>query len=233
MRKFKNPFKALTKFEIALWICSLVVVTISFLIPEKKDYLNLITCLIGVTALIFVAKGMVIGQLLCVLFAVLYGIVSFMVKYYGEMITYVGMSAPMAIAAVVSWVKNPYKDSSEVKVSRLNKKTITAVFALSVVVTIVFYFILRYFNTENLIFSTISVTTSFLAASFTFLRSPYYALAYAANDIILIILWILMSINDISKLPMIFCFVMFLFNDLYGFINWCRRMPDGSETNQP
>ena len=69
MKKIKNPFKELTKFEIALWICSLVVVTISFLIPEKKDYLNLITSLIGVTALIFVAKGMVIGQLLCVLFA--------------------------------------------------------------------------------------------------------------------------------------------------------------------
>jgi nicotinamide mononucleotide transporter PnuC len=222
MKKIKNPFKELTKFEIALWICSLIVVTISFLIPEKKDYLNLITSLIGVTALIFVAKGMVIGQLLCVIFAVLYGIASFMVKYYGEMITYVGMSAPMAIASVVSWIKNPYKGSSAVKVNRLNKKAISTVFALSVVVTIVFYFILRCFNTENLIFSTISVTTSFIAASFTFLRSPYYALAYASNDIILIILWILMSVKDIDNLPMIFCFIMFLFNDLYGFINWCK-----------
>ena len=69
MQKIKKPFTSLTKFEIALWICSLIVVTISFLIPEKKDYLNLVTSLIGVTALIFVAKGMVIGQLLCVLFA--------------------------------------------------------------------------------------------------------------------------------------------------------------------
>ena len=145
-----------------------------------------------------------------------------MVKYYGEMITYVGMSAPMAIASVVSWIKNPYKGSSSVKVNRLNKKAISTVFALSVVVTIAFYFILRCFNTENLIFSTISVTTSFIAASFTFLRSPYYALAYASNDIILIVLWILMSVKDIDNLPMIFCFIMFLFNDLYGFINWCK-----------
>ena len=204
MRKFKNPFRELTKFEIALWICSLIVVTISFLIPEKKDYLNLATSLIGVTALIFVAKGMVIGQLLCVIFAVLYGLVSFLVKYYGEMITYVGMSAPMAIASVVSWIKNPYKSSSSVKINKLSKKAISIVFALSIVVTVAFYFILKFFNTENLIFSTLSVTTSFIAASFTFLRSPYYALAYAANDIILIVLWLLMSVKDIDNLPMIY-----------------------------
>ena len=223
MKRFKNPFKELTRFELTLWLCSLIVVTASFLIPENKDYLTLITSLIGVTALIFVSKGMVIGQLLCVVFAVFYGIISFAFKYYGEMLTYMLMSAPMAIAAVISWVKNPYKDSAEVKVSRLNKKTIAIVFALSIVVTVVFYFILKYFNTENLIVSTISVTTSFIAASFTFLRSPYYALAYGCNDVILIVLWVLAAIDDISYLPMIFCFIMFLANDLYGFINW-RRM---------
>ena len=223
MKRFKNPFKELTKFELTLWLCSLIVVTASFLIPENKDYLTLITSLIGVTALIFVSKGMVIGQLLCVVFAVFYGIISFAFKYYGEMLTYMLMSAPMAIAAVISWVKNPYKDSAEVKVSRLNKKTIAIVFALSIVVTVAFYFILKYFNTENLIVSTISVTTSFIAASFTFLRSPYYALAYGCNDVILIILWVLAAIDDISYLPMIFCFIMFLANDLYGFINW-RKM---------
>lgn len=223
MKRFKNPFKELTKFELTLWICSVIVVTASFLIPENKDYLTLITSLIGVTALIFVSKGMVIGQLLCVVFAVFYGIISFAFKYYGEMLTYMLMSTPMAIAAVISWVKNPYKGSSEVKVSRLNKKTIAMVFALSIVVTVVFYFILKYFNTENLIVSTVSVTTSFIAASFTYLRSPYYALAYGCNDVILIVLWVLAAIDDISYLPMIFCFIMFLANDLYGFINW-RRM---------
>jgi nicotinamide riboside transporter PnuC len=73
--------------------------------------------------------------------------------------------------------------------------------------------------------STLSVTTSFLAVSLTALRSPYYALAYTANDIVLIVLWILASIQDIAYLPMILCFVMFMVNDLYGFLNW-RRMRD-------
>lgn len=90
------------------------------------------------------------------------------------------------------------------------------------VLIITFNFILSVFNTPNIFFSTISITTSFLASGLTFFRNPYYALAYAANDVILIILWTFASIEQISYLPMIACFVIFLFNDLYGFINWKR-----------
>ena len=51
-------------------------------------------------------------------------------------------------------------------------------------------------------------------------RSPYYALAYAINDLVLIVLWTLASLADISYVPMVACFVMFFANDIYGFINW-------------
>ena len=70
--------------------------------------------------------------------------------------------------------------------------------------------------------STVSVATSFFAAYLTFLRSPYYALAYTANDIVLIVLWVISSFQDPSYLSMVACFVMFLFNDLYGFFNWLK-----------
>ena len=73
----KNPFKKLNKFELGLWIFSLILVSVSFIVVEQKDVLSLIASLIGVTALIFVAKGMVIGQILTVVFAVFYGIISF------------------------------------------------------------------------------------------------------------------------------------------------------------
>ena len=219
----KNPFKRLTKFEWALWLCSLLTVALSFLFGPEKDILSLAASLLGVTALIFVAKGMVFGQVLCVVFALVYGVVSFMFRYYGEVITYVGMSAPAAIAAVIAWLKNPYGDGQEVKVSNLTRRGAVGVATLSVVITVIFYFVLDALGTSNLIFSTLSVTTSVLAASLVFLRSPYYAIAYAANDVVLIVLWILAAIDDISYLPMIFCFIAFLANDIYGFVNW-RRM---------
>ena len=91
---------------------------------------------------------------------------------------------------------------------------------LTIIVTVVFYFILKYFNTANIIPSTLSVTTSFVAVYLTFRRSPYFALAYATNDIVLIVLWILASIYDTRYISVVVCFVAFLFNDVYGFISW-------------
>ena len=77
-------------------------------------------------------------------------------------------------------------------------------------------------------FSTISVTTSFLAAFLTFLRSPLYALGYAANDIVLIVLWVLATMGDKDYLPMIICFIIFLINDIYGYVSW-RKMEKDQE----
>ncbi|MBQ8632185.1 MAG: nicotinamide mononucleotide transporter [Lachnospiraceae bacterium] len=227
MKNYLSSFKTLTKFEKGLWLTSLAVTILSYLLSYLfsggGDLLNLIASLIGVTALIFVAKGLVLGQLLTVVFSVFYGIISVLFSYYGEMITYLFMTTPMAIVAAIEWIKNPYKDTQEVKVHKVTKKQLVIMWLLALVVTVLFYFILKALNTANLFFSTLSITTSFVASYLTFLRSPYYAIGYSANDVVLIILWILASVEDISYLPMVACFIMFLFNDLYGFYNW-RRM---------
>ena len=111
---------------------------------------------------------------------------------------------------------------AEVAVNRIRKREYLGMCALTVAVTLVFYFILAFFHTANIIPSTLSVTTSFIAVYLTFRRSPYFALAYAANDVVLIVLWTLAAVEDISYLSVIICFVMFLVNDLYGFVSWKR-----------
>lgn len=220
--KLKNPFKELSKFEFGLWFFSVIIVTGSFVLSPSNDYLTLIASLIGVTSLIFVAKGFVIGQALIVIFSVFYGLISFYFKYYGEMITYLGMTAPIAIFSVVSWLRHPYKETAEVEVSRMTKKQTAVMLVLAVTVTGAFYFILKALGTANLLFSTVSVATSFVAAYMGFMRSPYYAIGYAANDLVLIVLWVYAAMEDISYLPMIACFVMFFVNDIYGFLSWQR-----------
>lgn len=215
--------KYFSKFEIGLWSSSVLLILVSFFLFDKENYLTLAASLIGVTSLIFAAKGNPVGQVLMVIFSVLYGIISYSFDYHGEMITYLGMTAPMAVFALISWLRNPYKgNKSEVKVNHIGKKEAVFMLFLSAAVTVIFYFILRHFNTANLLPSTLSVTTSFMAVYLTFRRSAWYAIAYAANDIILIILWILAALSDISYVSVIICFVVFLVNDLYGFISWKR-----------
>lgn len=218
-----ESIKNLTRFERALWLVSALAVIPTFFIGGVHGILSAATSLIGVTALIFVAKGDVLGQALCLIFATLYGIISFSFSYFGEMITYLGISAPIALAAIISWVRHPFeKGKREVEVNSLSPLEYALTVLSSLAVTVAFYFILGAIGTANLIPSTLSVTTSLLASYLTFRRSRFYALAYAANDIVLIVLWVLATLSDIKYIAMVVCFVMFLANDLYGFINWTR-----------
>ncbi len=219
--KLLTSIKNLTILERILWGISVAVITLASLFFGGSNTLSLVASLIGVTALIFVSKGDVLGQILTVVFSVFYGIISLKFHYYGEMLTYLGMTAPMAVMAIVSWLKHPFSnDKNEVEVAPLTRKNAFLGIILSILVTAVFYFVLKYFNTANLVFSTISITTSFLACWLTYLRSSFYALAYSLNDIVLIILWTSATLKDPSYLSMVLCFLMFLVNDLYGFYNW-------------
>ena len=223
MKTLKTDY--FTKTEWILWISSLATTLLSFVLQGERDPLSLAASLVGVTAVLLCAKGNPIGQVLIIVFSVLYGIISFRFAYYGEMVTYLGMSLPMAILSLITWLRNPYeKGRSEVKVkSRLTRSETLWMILLTLAVTVIFYFILEAFHTANLLPSTLSVATSFLAVYLTFRRSPYYALAYAANDVVLIALWILAAFADVRYLAVVICFLTFLVNDLYGFINW-RRM---------
>ena len=226
MKNIKRLISYFTTGELLLWCSSVLLIAVSFCVFDRENYLTLAASLIGVTSLIFNAKGNPFGQFLMVIFSLLYGIISFTFSYYGEMLTYLGMTMPMAVFALISWLRNPHNgNKSEVKVNTLRKKEIAFMWILTAAVTAAFYFVLDAFNTANIVPSTISVTTSFAAVYLTFRRSPFFALGYAANDVVLIILWVLASITDARYISVVVCFAAFLVNDMYGFLNW-RKMKE-------
>lgn len=219
-----NPFANLKKREWCLWIISLIVVAVSNVLAGKTDPVTISATLIGVTALIFVARGDVWGQILTIVFSILYAITSYSFRYYGEMITYVGMTAPIALFSIITWLKNPSaEEKNTVQIIRLNRKTALIMILSCIAVTAFFGYILKILDTPNLVISILSIVTSYLASYLMMCRNSYYALAYAANDVVLIILWVLASMDNISYLPMIACFLMFLANDIYGVLSWKKR----------
>lgn len=229
--RLKNYF---TVADVVVWSVSVALICLSFFVFDRENYLTFIASLIGITAIVLNAKGNPLGMILMFAFAFIYGFVSYGFRYYGEMATYIGMSAPMCIVALVAWLKNPYKNKrSEVKINAIKKREVPFIILLTAVVTVAFYFILKYLGTANLIISTISVTSSFAAAYLTFRRSPYFALVYAINDLILIVMWFMATAVDSSYLSVAICFIGFLISDLYGFISWIKRQKiQEMETNE-
>ena len=198
-----------------------MLIILFLILSPERDYFSFASSIVGVTALIFAAKGNPFGQVLMIIFCLMYGIISFSCSYYGEVLTYVFMTGPMAVYALISWLKNPYEgNKAEVKVNKMKNGEIIFMIFATIVVTIVFYFVLNAFGTANIVVSTLSVSTSFMAVYLTARRSPFYAIAYALNDIVLIILWTVATVRDPSYATTLACFAVFLANDIYGFISW-------------
>lgn len=220
----KKLLKYFSTFEWVLLIVSVAGITVThFLSQEQKSWLALVASLFGVVSLLLIAKGNLWGIVLTMVFSLIYCYMSFVERLYGELLTYGTMTLPSNIVALVSWIKNPFKgQKTQVAISKISTKKVVFTFATGVVATVALHFGLKALNTASLWISTISVFTSWIAVLLGIFRSRYYALGYVANDIVLIVLWAVQSVGNLGNLCMVACFVIFLINDLYAFINWGR-----------
>ncbi|MDD6311773.1 MAG: nicotinamide riboside transporter PnuC [Firmicutes bacterium] len=214
-----KSLKAFTKYEACMWIGSVAALIILYAVSGGGGVIAFVAPILGVTALIFQAKGNVLGQILVIIFSFMYAYTAWTFHYYGEVVTYLGMTMPSAVAVTISWIKNLHSET-EVAIAETKKSTYAILAVLTVIMTIIFYFILKALDTPNLGFSTVSVTTSFFAAGLCFLRNRFFSLAYMCNDIVLVILWVLASMTDLSYLSMVLNFVVFAINDFYIYYSW-------------
>lgn len=194
-----------------------------FLQTGDKNILSLLTSLCGAVGILFVAKGMIVGQYIFSVYAVLYAVLSFQNAYYGECILSAVTILPAAILAIVTWTKNPSEERGKVKINKISRKEWLFLFLGIAAVTVGAYFLLRALQTAQLVVSTVSFVTSFSAAYLLIRRNQYYAVFYILNDVILIVLWSLAFAAGESVLPNVVGFVVFFLNDTYGFYDWRRR----------
>ncbi len=221
----KKIFKNWSIFEIVLLFSSFVILTICFLFDTDKNFFSYVSSLIGVTAVLTISKGLFFAPILNLIFDVLYGILSLQQRYYGEAIICFALMLPIYLFSIVTWVKNKKCDNSQqVKINIIKAKEHIFICFISVIITVALYFLLKALNTNYLVLSTISLTTSSISAYLMLRRSSYYALGYMANDIVLIIMWGLIVLNSgIGYLTIVINFVVFLVNDAYGLIRWKKE----------
>ena len=224
MKKWMKREITFSRGEWLLWAGSAAVIGATWAACGGKSIGLLVASLVGVTSLILNARGRPLGQALMIVFSLLYGGTSYGFGYYGEVLTYLGMTLPMAVLSLIAWLRHPYAgDRAEVEVNTLGRRERLLLPGMTAAVTAAFGVLLAWLNTRNLAPSIVSVTTSFLAAYLTLRRSAFFALAYAANDGVLVLLWVLAARTDPQYFSMVACFAAFLINDLYGFYSW-RKM---------
>lgn len=152
-----------------------------------------------------------------------YGMVSYKQAYYGELIITAFLTSPIMIIGIISWLRHQDKEDDVVIISSLSRKEITIALASQLILFWGYYFLLKVFNTDLLVISSISVLTSVLASYFEARRSELSLFCYIANDLVIITLWLIPIINGQTELLSILVGpILLLINDIYGAYNWKR-----------
>lgn len=227
--KIKKYFEDWNKFELTFLICGLIASITSSIIFKGTIIDTLYTSLYLITALLM-SKGKVECYFVGFISVFFYGIVSYNQGYYGELIITAFLTFPIMIIGIVSWLRHQDKEEDTVIISSLSKKEIVIALLSQLVLFWTYYFLLKAFNTDLLVISSISVLTSVLASYFEARRSELSLFCYIANDLVIITLWIIPIINGQTQLiSVIVGPVLLLINDIYGSYNWKRLKKNQAE----
>ena len=225
MRFIKRYFKGWNWFEITFLIGSITIPLIIGII-FKSSGLEIATTVFTLLVSLFFAKAKIEGYFLSFVSLPLYILVSLQAKFYGEVIICAVILFPVAIYGTANWLRNKLTDKKKgqvIRVSHTSWRELTLVILSQSIMFVGYFFLLKAFNTAYLIVSTISVTTSVIAAYLVARRSQLGLLGYVFNDIVVIILWALVvasgSTNSIVILVMP---CMYLINDIYGTFAWLK-----------
>ena len=218
-----NFFKKFTLFEKLLLVISIIVLLATGII-FNSSIVTIICTVLFVLAIMLIAKGNYLGQIIGIVVTILYSYISYKNRYYGEIIINIGIVLPLYILGIISWIKHENKETKTVKINQIGFKEWLIALVLSIGVYFGIYYLLKSQNTNLLIVSTLSVVASLFGMYLNVRRSSYSFLLFIINDIILIFLWGIPSFNgDYTLVPLFINPIINLFNDSYGLYNWKKK----------
>lgn len=227
--KIKKYFSDWTKFELSFLTFGLLVSILSTIIFKGTIIDSLYTSLYFITALLM-SKGKVECYFVGFVSVFFYAFISYNQGYYGELLITAFLTFPIMIVGIVSWLRHQDKEENIVLISTLSKKELVISLISQIPLFFIYYLILRAFNTDLLVLSSLSIVTSVLASYYEARRSDLSLPCYIGNDLVIITLWLIPIVKgNTSLISVLVGPCLLLMNDIYGTYNW-RRLKKHQET---
>lgn len=210
--------------------CSLFVLLNTILgIVFNSSWLIIVYSIVVIISVFLLTKGNFVGNILQVIASIMYAIISFNSKYFGETITCLLINLPVYSISIVTWLKNRQSNSNTIKINKIKIKETIAISFASVAIFVLLYFMLKAFNTANLVVSTISMTLSVIATYLVMRRCEYNFVFYLLQNLISIVLWLPIVYANIAYLPTVVNFCIFAILNTTGIINWAKLKKNQKE----
>jgi len=224
MNRVKQFFADWTIFEKSwLVISSLLVVGLSLMWGDSL--LAIFSSLAGIISVVLCAKGKIENYAFGMINAITYAYLCYQAHIFGETM-YNILMIPMIIIGVISWKKNMEANESEVKARNLTPAGWLILIVGSILAVAAYSFILKALGGAFALVDAASTTFSVIATLLMLARYSEQWVMWVIVNAVSVVLWAIAFINgNGSGITYLVMWIAYLFNSVYGYINW-RKMAE-------
>lgn len=211
-------FKKWSNFEKWLLIVATMVI-LGLSIYWRDTPLGMVSSLTGVICVILTAKGTRSCYVFGLINIILYVIISYSQKFYGEVMLNALYYLPMQFIGFYMWSKN-LTENGFVKAKRLNIKQQLFVYILSAISIFIYGYILKQLGGKLPYIDSMSTVLSVTAMYLSIKRYAEQWVMWIVVDIVSIIMWAIALTQGSTDMATMLMWTIYLVNAVYGLIKW-------------
>ena len=226
MKKILNLIKReLSGWKIgdAAWmvLANLVIILVS--IYQHDSLLSIFAALTGVICVILCGLGKVSNYFWGTINVILYAIVAYKAKYYGDVMLNLLYYFPTNIVGWVLWEKNLNKESNCVYKKRMTIKQDVYLSIISIVSVVGYSFILKLLGGNLPLADSMSTVFSVIAQILMIKRYAEQWVIWIVVDVVSVIMWFVALFNEGASIAMLLMWSVYLGNAVIMFIKWMKE----------
>lgn len=223
LRKFiKSELTGWKKWDI-LWMVVATAVILGLSIYWGENALGLIMALTGVWCVILTGKGKRSSFLLGTVNSILYAVVAFSAKYYGEVMLNLLYYLPMNVVGWVLWKKHMNDETGEVVKKRLKLRKGLMVYALTGLAIVGYGLVLAALGGNLPYVDSMSTVVSVVAQILSVWRLMEQWVLWIVVDIVTVIMWGVDFARGGETIATLAMWSIYLVNAVIMFARWYRE----------
>lgn len=218
----KRYFKDWELFE-KVWLLVFTILIIGLSIYWRDTITGIACSLSGIWCVVLVAKGKISNYWIGIVNIILYAIISYGNKYYGEVMLNAFYFLPMQFVGAYVWIKNKKPNTKDgIIVKTLTNKNRVIWVIVSILGVMAYGKVLELLGGNLPYVDSMSTVLSIMAMLLMVYRFIEQWILWIIIDIVTIILWFIAMMKGGNDISILLMWTAYFFNAIYGMYNWIK-----------
>lgn len=217
-----NEFKGWKTFEV-VWLALATIAILGLSIYWKDSAMGIAAALTGVWCVILTGKGKLSSFWFGAINTVLYAIVAWRARYWGEVMLNILYYLPTNFIGLYNWSKHMNTETVEVEKKRLTLKGSIMAYSGVAVGTVIYGFILKSMGGTLPFVDSLSTVVSVFAQILCIKRCMEQWVLWVIVNIVTIVMWVYAFFAGTGDLATILMWSIYLVNALIMLTKWVQE----------